>query len=92
MEGGEHLPQRDIEDEQGEVWGGTRRRQEERHTHRIFLGVSQLISSLGFERKMWGERDSEVEMSSTPVTEPRWWGIEAGRRLETHGRKQGLRA
>lgn len=56
VEGGEHLPQRDIEDgAEIKSGGGTRERQKGRNTHRIFLGVSQLISSLGFERKMGGK-------------------------------------
>lgn len=68
-----------------------RKRQKEGNANRIFLGVSQLISSLGFERKMGGGgRRSEVEMSSAQVTEPRWWVVEAGPRLEMHGWKQGL--
>lgn len=56
VEGGEHLPQRDIDDgAEMKSGGGTRKRQKERNTHRFFLGVSQLISSLGFERKMGGK-------------------------------------
>lgn len=69
--------------------GGTRKRQKEGNANRIFLGVSQLISSLGFERKMGGGGGSEVEMSSAQVTEPRWWVAEAGPRLEMHDWKQG---
>lgn len=56
VEGGERLPQRDIEDiAEMKSWGEQERDKKERNTHRIFLGVSQLISSLGFERKMGGK-------------------------------------
>lgn len=54
MEGGECLPQRNIEDV-AEMKSGGEQETRKRNTHRIFLGVSQLISSLGFERKMGGK-------------------------------------
>lgn len=49
---GQSLPPRDIEDGAEMRSGGTRQRQKEGNTNRIFLGVSQLINSLEFERKM----------------------------------------
>lgn len=56
VEGGERLPQRDIEDiAEMNSWGRTRKRQEREKYPQNFLGVSQLISSLGFERKMGGK-------------------------------------
>lgn len=82
----------------GKAWGrgAIRKSQKEGNTSRIFLGVSQLMDSLGFERKMargWGRAgELEVEMSSVRVTGPRWWVIEAGSRLQTHGGKRGSRA
>lgn len=66
--------------------GVIRKRQKEGNTNRIFLGVSQLIDSLGFERKTARGRaggELEVEMSSVRVTGPRWWVTEAGSRIQT---------